>query len=165
MFYRQSRDVNRFLQSNGSVSRTNYMRILALASIDIILMLPTGVVSIALTAAQALSFGPPRFYFGWTYEHTGWEPMGAPYAPLVASGSSTVAQLYFSQWTSPVLAFAIFGLFGVTSEARASYWHIICALGGWFGWRPTPRVSQGRSSLGDIEFCERTRQGSGFNVE
>ena len=166
-FHRQRKDVNRFLQSNGSVTRTNYFRILALASIDILLTLPFGVVTIALNVSDQLSepFGL-SFYFGWTIDHTKWDPVGVSYAEIVAEGKANVAELYFYCWTSPILAFAIFGLFGVTSEARASYWRIIRSIGGWLGWKPTPpQASASRSPLGDIEFGERAPQDMSLGIE
>lgn len=83
--------------------------------------------------------------------HTNWEPYGISYAEIVALGTPTVAQLYFTQWISPVLAFAIFGLFGMTAEARASYWVVICTVGSWLGWQPTIRSE---SPLGIMAFGE-----------
>ncbi|VDB83397.1 unnamed protein product [Peniophora sp. CBMAI 1063] len=161
LFYRQRRDINHFLRTNDSVSRTNYFRILALASIDILLTLPIGITNIVLDVKTALSYyGSIPFYFGWTYEHTDWEPESFSYADIVVQGTSSVAQFYFNQWTSPILAFAIFALFGVTSEARASYWRIICTIGGWIGWKPTPCTRRARSPLGDIAFGERPAQNS-----
>ena len=166
MFYHQRRDINRFLRSNNSVSRNNYMRILALASIDVLITLPVGVATIILRVTQSLSVGPMPFYFGWTYDHTDWAPVGYSYAEIVAFGTSNVAEQYFTQWTSPVLAFVIFGLFGVTSEARTSYWRVICTMGGWLGWRPTPvQASTTRSPLGDIEFGERAPQDMSLDIE
>lgn len=165
IFYRQRRDVDHFLLSNNSVSRTNYIRILTLASIDVLLTLPIGIVTIVLDVTQSLSvYGTPPFYLGWAHDHTGWEPVGLPYAEMMADGTSTIALAYFPQWTSPVLAFAIFGLFGVASEARASYWRIICTVGGRFGWKPTTCRSRARSPLGDIEFGERS-QDTTLNLE
>ncbi|VDC00863.1 unnamed protein product [Peniophora sp. CBMAI 1063] len=162
IFYRQSREVNHFLQSNTSVSRTNYFRVLALASIDILLTMPVGIATVVLAVEDSLALGPIPFYFGWTYDHTGpgWQPESYSYAEMVSDGTFNVANIYFTRWTSPVLAFAIFGLFGVTPEARASYWHIICKVGGWFGWKPTPRARRARSSLGDMEFGEMPPQNS-----
>ena len=159
-FRRQWKDVNRFLQSKDSVSRTNYFRILALASIDILLTLPFGIATITLSVTEQLSssVGFP-FYRGWTFDHTNWEPVGFSYTSVVDEGKSNVAAFYFSHWTSPILAFVIFGLFGVTSEARASYWRVIHTIGGWFGWKPIPpQTSASRSPLGDIEFGERAPQ-------
>ncbi|KZV63987.1 fungal pheromone STE3G-protein-coupled receptor [Peniophora sp. CONT] len=132
--YRQSRDINHFLQSNDSVSRTNYLRIMALASIDIILTLPIGIANIVLIVVQP---GPKfSFYYGWTYDHADWEPARVSYAETVAEGPSGLAEVYFAQWSSVFLAFVIFGLFGVTSEARASYRRVVRVVGGRFGWKP-----------------------------
>ena len=158
-FLRQRKDVNDFLRSNDSVSRTNYFRVLALASIDILLTLPFGIATIALIVSDDLSApaGLP-FYFGWTYDHSEWEPVGISYAELVAEGKSDVVQGYFIHWTSPVLAFAIFSLFGVTAEARGSYWRIISTVCGWFGFKPKMRGSGPRASLGDIQGGERQRR-------
>ncbi|VDC04735.1 unnamed protein product [Peniophora sp. CBMAI 1063] len=160
LFYRQSRDINHFLQSNDSVSRTNYFRLLTLASIDILLTLPVGIATLVLDVEDVLSYGLIPFYLGWAHDHTDWQPVSFSYADLVSQGTSAVAADYLSQWTSPVLAFVIFGLFGVTSEARASYWRVICAIGGWFGWKPTLCTRRARSPLGDIEFGERPAQNS-----
>ena len=165
MFYRQSRDINRFLQSNNSVSRSHYMRILSLASIDVVITLPVGIANIVLNVAQSLSRGPMTFYYGWIYDHTDWEPVGYSYAETVASGTSIVAQTYFTQWTSPILAFVIFGLFGVTSEARASYWRIICTFCSWFGWRPKLHTKRRASPLGEIEFGARSQRDTSYSLD
>ncbi|KZV69827.1 fungal pheromone STE3G-protein-coupled receptor, partial [Peniophora sp. CONT] len=121
-YYRQRKDIDSFLRSNTSVSRTNYFRILVLASLDILLTLPIGIVNITLKIVQALSVNEFPFYPGWTFLHTDWEPFGVSYTELQAEDTANFAGTYFAQWTSPVLAFIIFGLFGVTPEARASYW-------------------------------------------
>ncbi|VDB86999.1 unnamed protein product [Peniophora sp. CBMAI 1063] len=160
IFYRHGQEINHFLQSNDSVNRTNYFRILALASIDILLTLPLGIATIALIVKDSVSFGTVPFYFGWTHDHTEWQPQSYSYASIVSQGTSALAQFYFVFWTSPILAFVIFGLFGVTSEARASYWRIICTICGWIGWKPTLPTRRARSPLGDIEFGERPAQNS-----
>ncbi|VDB95780.1 unnamed protein product [Peniophora sp. CBMAI 1063] len=87
-------------------------------------------------------------------------PESFSYASIVSEGPFSVAQIYFVQWTSSVLALVIFGLFGLTSEARASYWRIICTVGGWFGWQPTLRAHRAHSPLGDIEVGNRPAQNS-----
>ncbi|VDC07961.1 unnamed protein product [Peniophora sp. CBMAI 1063] len=152
IFYRQSREINRFLRSNGSVTRTNYLRILALASIDILLTLPIGIVNIALSVSSNIAQGSFSFYPGWNKVHGDWTPIVFTYAELKGFGPSTLAEFYFAYWTSPVLAFAIFGLFGVTAEARASYWHIIQIAGGWVGMEPTLRHARKDSPLETLEF-------------
>ncbi|VDC06523.1 unnamed protein product [Peniophora sp. CBMAI 1063] len=162
VFYRHSREMNYFFQGNNSVTRTSHFRILTLASVDILLTLPTGIVTIVLIVKDLLSVGPFPFYFGWTADHTDWQPQSFLYADTVSVGPFTVADFYFTYWTSPTLAFVIFALFGITSEARASYWRIIRTVGGWLGWKPTARA---HSPLGEIEFSERPAQDSIFRPE
>ncbi|KZV63976.1 hypothetical protein PENSPDRAFT_190889 [Peniophora sp. CONT] len=84
---------------------------------------------------------------------------------MATQGTPTVAQYYFDEWTSPVLVFTIFGRFGVTSEARASYWRAICIVCGRFGWKPTLRRGRARSPLGNIEFGEQPPQDTSLGLE
>ena len=148
--YRHGKDVNRIQHSDGTVTHTSYSRLLILSSLDILLTLPFGIVNLVLNVIADLSQGGLPFYSGWENTHSDWEPMATSYAEIREVGTSYIASQYFVYWTSPVLALAIFGLFGITSEARASYWRIICAAGAKFGWAPAPRTS-----LEEIEFCER----------
>ena len=137
------------------MSRTNYYRIFALASIDVALTLPIGIATTALQAAQAVAqLGHLPLYNGWATVHADWEPVSVSYEEFLASGTSNVAQYYFIRWTSPTLAFVIFGLFGVTKEARASYWRAIRTVLGWFGWTPTLHSSAAHSTLQAMEFGE-----------
>ncbi|VDB85251.1 unnamed protein product [Peniophora sp. CBMAI 1063] len=137
--YRHSRVVDRFLRDNGSLSRNTYLRLFALASFDILITLPVGIASIVHFVQSSMAQGSVPFYFGWTYDHTDWEPESVTYAELEALGTSTIVQSYFTRWTAPVLAFVIFGLFGTTTEARATYWRILGKAGGWARWVPALR--------------------------
>ena len=119
------------------MSRTNYYRIFALASIDVALTLPIGITNIALSLAWLVAQGRHLIsYRGWTAVHTDWEPVSISYEEFLETGTSGLAQQYFVQWTSPILAFVIFGLFGVNKDARASYRRAIRTVLGWFGWTP-----------------------------
>ncbi|KZV59981.1 STE3-domain-containing protein [Peniophora sp. CONT] len=161
IFYQQKRAMDHFLQSNNSVSRLSFFPIFALASIDLILTLPVGIVTIVLEVVESLvQTGNFPLYTGWNVLHSNMEPLGLSYTKLVAAGTSTLAQLYFVHWTSPVLAFAIFSLFGITAEARASYWRIICTVEGWFGWKPPIRMRKARSPTGTTEFGARPQDTS-----
>lgn len=160
IFYRQSRDINSFLRSNGSITRTKYLRILALASIDLLLTLPIGIVGIVLDATSLRADNGHGFYPGWTAVHNtlNWAPQSTSYADLRAYGTATLALQYFGFWTSPILAFAVFGLFGLTDDARASYWNIFCTISGWFGWACAARTGNAHSSMGSMEFCARPQE-------
>lgn len=143
-----------FLQSNDSVSRTNYLRIFALASIDLILTLPFGIVTTVLDIRGQLSDAGHNIPSGWSLPHRNWQPVSMPYATIVAHGTAQVAQLYFLRWSPLALAFAIFALFGVTREARVAYWNVAPTIGRWFGRRQTLRLRETRSSIGAMEFGE-----------
>lgn len=119
VFYRQGRDTNHFLNSNDLVTRTSYLRVLAVASIDILLTLPIGVTNLILGALAAPH--TVTFYPGWEAVHSHWNPVSESYAEFLEGGTFNVARTYFTRWTSPVLAFAIFALFGLTAQARATY--------------------------------------------
>jgi hypothetical protein len=152
--YRHSHDANKFIQSKGSVNRRHYFRILALTCIDILLTLPLGVINVTvqlLSEIREPATGFPfRFYYGWSLVHSNWGPVAIPYSEEVDGGFWTLFELYSVFWTSPILAIAIFALFGLTSEARAAYWSGFCTVAKLFGWTPPASKDE---DLGDIEFC------------
>lgn len=153
MFYRQNKDVNRFLRSNNSISRTNYFRVLALSSIDVLLTLPFGIVDTALEITSGIAQeGDFPFYPGWAIVHSNWAPVTLPYAEQKALGTSFLAGQYYNVWSSTILTFIIFGLFGLTMEARESYWHVLCTVGRWVGWVPSARVGDVNSTLVAMQF-------------
>lgn len=158
MFYRQSRNRRSFLCSDNTISRTNYLRILILASIDMLLTLPIGIVNIVLKIIPALKFSAFPVYPGWIALHSDWAPVSFSYAQVKAGGTAAIAQFYFTHWISPILAFAIFGLFGLTAEACASYWSVVRAIVGWFGWKPRTGAKDMKTSLRDIEFQTRIEE-------
>jgi hypothetical protein len=156
VFYQHSRETNEFLQSNGSVNRRHYFRILALACIDILLTLPLGVINATsqiLTDLHnpLLGYGF-QFYYGWAVVHSDWGPVAFSYSSQVNTGFWNCFGLYFQLWTLPVLAITIFVLFGLTSEARVTYWRVFCTAAKLFGWTsPAPK----HADLGEIEFGAR----------
>jgi hypothetical protein len=91
-----------------------------------------------------------QFYLGWSFVHSNWGPFALPYSALAENGFWTVFEAYFSSWASVVLAIVIFALFGLTSEARATYSLGICSLGRLFGWTPVilKRIDKSELKLG-----------------
>ncbi|VDC07907.1 unnamed protein product [Peniophora sp. CBMAI 1063] len=163
-FYLQSRDTNSFLRSSRTVSRTSYIRILCLASIDLLFTLPIGIVNLVLIATDTEGQTLP-FYGGWMEVHEwAWEPLGISYAEVQAGGTTNVAENYFARWVSVALSFGIFGIFGLTSEARASYWSIIYTVLGLLGCKPTSRARNLEASFGEIEFGPRTQDSQGMTL-
>ena len=158
MFYLQHRDVNRFLHTNNTVSRRNYLRILALASIDITLTLPLGLTNCVLTIlAFKQESEPVPFYLPWDVIHADWTPVQYTYPEMLSGGTANMVLLYLSYWTSPVLAFTIFLLFGVNREARASYARVARAVCARLGWKTsTSSVDwKDRATLDTVVFTSR----------
>ncbi|VDC04270.1 unnamed protein product [Peniophora sp. CBMAI 1063] len=137
VFYHQRRDVDNFFRINGAVSRTHYFRVLALASIDILITLPVGIVSTVLHFLQVAEDNETvPFYSGWHIVHADWTPVSIEWAGMHTCRSR---QLYFSFWTSLTLPFFIFGLFGTTREARTAYRHGVFLVSAFFGKRASSR--------------------------
>jgi hypothetical protein len=156
VFYRHARETNEFLRSNGSVNRRNYFRTLALACIDILLTLPLGVILTTISVLDTIRDLPPgyafEFYYGWALVHSDWAPAAFSYSTPGAAGRFDVVEFYLENWSSPILAIAIFSFFGLTSEARSTYWRGFCTVGRLFGWKsPAPKDTD----LGEIVFGAR----------
>ncbi|VDB87477.1 unnamed protein product [Peniophora sp. CBMAI 1063] len=132
-FYLHYKDANRYTRSESTVSRTSYLRILMLASIDILLTLPTNIVSLALDLYFAHVERSFPFYPGWSVVHSDWSPQSISYSELESGGQVSVRQLYVSRWTPPVLSLVIFALLGATEDARALYLHVLRTAGRYVG--------------------------------
>ena len=143
------------------MSHNNYIRIFLLASIDILIPLPIGIVAevtAGLEIHQYLGDTPLnlQFYPGWDAVHASFAPVASTWADLEAAVPATFAQLYLSWYSSPVVAVAIFALFGLTDEARATYWRGFCWAVALFGWKPpAPNKRSDRPELATMEFGAR----------
>ncbi|VDB87629.1 unnamed protein product [Peniophora sp. CBMAI 1063] len=159
-FYFHSRNLNHFFSSNNSVPRRSYLRALALASVDVLVTIPVNATNLALTilwGCQQRRGSSEPFYQGWVFVHSGWGPVSGSYDDLRQQHSLT--QAYFQYWSAPVLAFVIFGLFGLTYEARASYRRTFHTMARRFGWNPIPNCDQDMHlTTGTIRFVRRTPQ-------
>lgn len=170
--YRQYRDLDHFLQSDTSaVSRTNYWRIFALTSIDLLVTLPIAILNVVLEVSGLLSLNPdgPPFYLGWTQDHVDWMPTSTSHEELVARlGTSTAGLLYFARWSSPLLAFVVFVFFGLTTEARSIYRCIIVKIAKMSGWKSDSHMHRAgtQGPLGTMKFSERVGDLSpNFDIE
>ncbi|KZV72031.1 fungal pheromone STE3G-protein-coupled receptor [Peniophora sp. CONT] len=159
LFYRQNREINRYLNSNtsASISRMNYLRILALASIDVVLTLPIGITTLATSLLPQTNRQSVPFYRGWKTVHSDWTPQSITYVELKSAREyNAVAWVYIAYWTSPMLAFAIFGLFGLTQQARETYWRALRTVAAWCRWDPSIlRVRHHSARMDRIDFTSR----------
>ena len=166
IFYRQSRDMSDFFLrsgSNSSTSRPGYYRLFALASVDMLITFPVGIVNVTLVIVQDLH--SPRglpFYDGWAATHRDWTPLSSPYTDVLSGGRSGLAQFYFSNWVTPCLSFVIFALFGFTPNARSAYMIMLRWIGDLLRIRPIIRRHQQRlKHKRAAQKRERTRRGLG----
>ena len=154
VLYRQHRELNRFLQSANTISRTNYILILVLASVN---SFATVAVNLTLFISTIMSWseaGPVPFYSKWSSTHTYWEPISLTRVAMKSLGTYYFAIQIFQQWVSIALAIFIFALFGASANARMPYLHAICTLAKYFGRIPAGSELQGspRSGLSSIRF-------------
>ncbi|KAF8149276.1 pheromone A receptor-domain-containing protein [Mycena galopus ATCC 62051] len=149
--YVQSQNTNDFLQSNGSMSRASYLRILALGCLDIVITLPISIIN--LVSFFATLSGPSSLptYIGWQANHADFSPYGVPYSDLTDTPWDTFTT-YFDYGQYAVLAIAIFALFGMTASARSAYWSHINIVGKLFGRKSTLRQRQSSVGLDSITF-------------
>ncbi|KAJ7343777.1 GPCR fungal pheromone mating factor [Mycena albidolilacea] len=146
--YIQSQNSNDFLQSNGSMSRTSYMRILALGCLDIVITLPISIIN--LVSFFVTLSGPSSLpaYIGWKANHADFAPFGVDYADITDTPWDSFTT-YFDYGQYAVLAVAIFALFGMTSSARSAYWSRISVVSRLVGWKPPVRQQQSSFGLED----------------
>jgi hypothetical protein len=117
------------------------MRIVALGCIDILITLPFAIVVRVLRFIPTPGFPKDDipWYQGLAWTHSNWYPSAFTYAEMKAGGPASLFTFYFGLWTSVVLGFAIFGLFGASSDARITYWRVSCAVRRAFGWDVSAR--------------------------
>ncbi|KAJ7473100.1 hypothetical protein B0H11DRAFT_1918963 [Mycena galericulata] len=112
------------------MSRTSYLRILALGCLDIVITLPISIINLVSFSFLATLSGPSSLpaYVGWQTNHANFSASGVPYADLTDTPWDTFTT-YFDYGQYTVLAVAIFALFGMTSSARSAYWSGISLIG------------------------------------
>jgi hypothetical protein len=121
VFYFHSQATQKFFHTNGSISRSNYFRILALGCLEIIITLPFSIISLVLNI-ELLTHSPysasARFYQGWHNLHSHWTPKTSTLAERRAEGFWPLFAYYFPPWSSITLGLAMVILIGFTRESR-----------------------------------------------
>ncbi|KZV72020.1 hypothetical protein PENSPDRAFT_650108 [Peniophora sp. CONT] len=137
--YQHNKEFNDFMRSNRSITHTNFIRVLALASIDMFLALFLNVMVFVSFIEQSYDPRPSDwpFYPGWNTVHADWSPLLTTWEQVEALGTWSVAYAYLTRWAPLAISFSIFALLGTTASARATYLQIFYTVAGWFGWKPT----------------------------
>ncbi|KAI0311319.1 GPCR fungal pheromone mating factor [Amylostereum chailletii] len=148
LFLREKREINSILQSNTTMHRSNFFRILAIGCLDTIITLPLGILNITRSVLQTINnatTGLP-FWPGWSAIHDDWEPV-----QLLASEWKTdkwnELSIRLLMWKNAPLALVYFLIFGLTGEARATYRRMF-----WTAVRPFHWVPPSPPELGSMAF-------------
>ncbi|KAJ7026349.1 pheromone A receptor-domain-containing protein [Mycena alexandri] len=137
--YIQRKGAQDFFLSNGSISRTPYLRILALGCLDAVIIFPIAVINLLAFFCTLTAPGTFPGYIGWAANHADFSPVGIAYDSLTDTPWDTF-NTYFDNVQAPLLAIAIFALFGLTSSARAAYWSRISVVTQLLGFKPRARA-------------------------
>lgn len=102
--------------ATGSMSRGSYFRVMALASMDILLTLPISVlVLITGKVNTKLAVWP-----GWALLHNDWAPIRLPASFWIPKFWLNFS-IRWDEWINPMFALVFFLIFGLTEEARGMY--------------------------------------------
>lgn len=115
------------------ISRSHYLRLMALGLIDIILWLPLSLTFLILD----LSNMKIQSYQSWSHVHIDFNRVEfVPIDTFVHGNYSVYVAAELGRWIGPTLALNFFIFFGVKSEVWASYWsrfikfrNIVCQWG------------------------------------
>lgn len=145
--YRHRREMREHLNSfDAELDRGQLLRMLALGCFDTFITLPisiTGVVTNVVGNDSLL-----KFYQGWTFIHSHWEPILTPKSVWLTNKMTTLS-VYWDEWINPFIAFVFFALFGLTPEARKGYHKLFRFLRRPFSARQGNSVDEG---LPDVVF-------------
>ena len=130
-YFRRNRELDITLESNTSLNRAAFFKLLALGLFDILLTLPLSIIQFVEELLQVDITG---FWPGWKVVHASFSAI-----PTATSeewkmlGFWTVFNIRFDEWVNPIYAVVFFLLFGITEQKRAWYrsifWKIMRPLG------------------------------------
>ncbi|WVQ97782.1 hypothetical protein IAU59_004896 [Kwoniella sp. CBS 9459] len=101
--------------SRSGLDNRHYIRLLALASVDIIIGLPLTLFSLAKTIQQRMS------YPSWAWVHANWSRVDIYQADMYMTSESAIVNLSLPRWFPALLTMIFFLFFGVSTEAIAEY--------------------------------------------
>ena len=97
-----------------AISRSVYLRVFALGMINFLS-------SVTASIVNFFPFPMPGFYPGWAVVHADWTPVAITAAEWRSQGPLVMFTNVWDVWINVWLGAAIFGLFGLTQEARETY--------------------------------------------
>jgi pheromone a factor receptor len=126
------------IMSNCAIHRDRYIRLMILASVDMIVTIPLSSYYMALDIKRGLE------KYSWAVVHRNWSHI--PQYPRIEwqSDPELVTGLEVDRWSIVVCAFIFFGFFGFTDEAREHYHRVYTSISRRVGYS-TPSSTLARS--------------------
>ncbi|OCF41826.1 hypothetical protein I317_04336 [Kwoniella heveanensis CBS 569] len=107
--------------SRSGLDNRHYIRLLALASVDIVLGLPFTLLALVKDIQQRMT------YPSWQWVHANWSRVDVYRADQYMSSGAFITNLTLPRWLPVLLAIVFFLFFGVSTDAIGEY-------GRWLRW-------------------------------
>ncbi|TFY61867.1 hypothetical protein EVG20_g6899 [Dentipellis fragilis] len=145
-FNKRRAQLSEFLTSNNSLTASRYIRLMALATTEMLCTTPLAIFVIYLNATTE----PVEPWRGFADAHFAFSRVEQIPAVIWQMNHELVISLEFSRWSNPLCAFVFFAFFGFASEARKHYRLAFLAIAARVGYRPSAKVISGfRSRAAD----------------
>ena len=141
-FTRRRVEFQRYLVASPAtgLNTDRYMRLMALASTELVIVLPLNILSLS----SALSHGL-RPWVSWAYVHSGWMRVSYFSRLIYTLDRKWYIEFSVARWAIPVSGILFFLFFGLSSEARKDYVRVLDFVLCMFGVKST-RSSDSSSS-------------------
>ena len=114
--YKRERALEEILKTCGSINRSRYFRLMALASVDILGCIPLGTYVLVRNVRQGI-----ERWTGWANMHKDFTSIEQIPSASWRSQPDVVTCLEFFRWVLVVVAFIFFAFFGFAQEACHHY--------------------------------------------
>lgn len=138
-FYRRRLEFSQLLTSNSSMNVNQYIRLMALACIEMSSTIPISIISLYISN-EAVPIQP---WISWDNVHYDFSYVGLTPAVIWQSNPHYVASVEMTRWLFPACGLLFFTLFGFASEARRHYRVMFLSIVGLSGYKPTQEAQRG----------------------
>ncbi|KIY64604.1 STE3-domain-containing protein [Cylindrobasidium torrendii FP15055 ss-10] len=116
-FLQRRAQFNQFLSSTSGINRNRYFRLLALASVELLVNIPVSSFGLYLNTTR----GSIHPWVSWEDTHYDWFAVRQVPSFVWRADSSMVTVVELQRWAPVFISFVFFGFFGFADEARKSY--------------------------------------------
>ena len=116
-FMKRRRQFSELLKSNNNLTFNRYLRLMALASLEVMIGLPLTIASIALNA----TLNPVQPWVSWEETHFGFSRIDQIDAETWKASSLARTMLESGRWMTVICGLVFFLFFGLAEEARRNY--------------------------------------------